>query len=70
MAKKGKDKKIRVNITMDEGVLERLDAQCERMGMSRSAYITYTVATNLDNTNQLMMGLTETMANMLTEQQA
>ena len=62
------EKKVRVNITMDEGVLERLDAQCDRMGMSRSAYITYVVASSLDSSNQLLSGLTETMAGIFAKE--
>ena len=66
MGKKG-EKKVRVNITMDEGVLEKLDEQCKRMGMSRSAYITYTVASSLDSSKQLLSGITDAMASLMAQ---
>lgn len=66
MGRKG-EKKTRINITIDEGVLERLDAQCKRMGMSRSAYITYTVAASLDSTNQILSGVTALMAQQIVQ---
>lgn len=41
--------KKRIQVTFSEALIERLDAYCERTGMSRSAYITYAVASTLDS---------------------
>lgn len=46
--------KTRVGITMGNGLLARLDAYCERTGMTRSGYIAYAVAHQLDAENQTM----------------
>lgn len=62
MGRKG-EKKASINITIDSGVLERLDAYCKRIGLSRSAYISYMVATSLDSQEQLMGGITNGMVN-------
>lgn len=48
------DNKARITITLGKGVLDRLDAYCERSGMSRSQYISYCVAHQLDTENQAM----------------
>ena len=45
--------KARVAITLGKGVLARLDAYCERSGMSRSQYISYAVAHQLDTETQV-----------------
>lgn len=42
------DGKKRVQVTFSDKVLQRLDAFCETTGMTKSAYISYVVATNLD----------------------
>lgn len=50
------DSKSRIAITLDKGVLERLDAYCARSGMSRSQYISYCVAHTLDVEQQALNG--------------
>lgn len=42
------DGKTRVQITFSNVLLGRLDEYCERMGLSRSAFVTWAVAMNLD----------------------
>lgn len=44
--------KTRVGITMGNDLLARLDAYCERTGMTRSGYIAYAVAHQLDAETQ------------------
>lgn len=46
--------KSRIAITLGTGVLERLDAYCKRTGMSRSQYISYVVAHQLDAETQTL----------------
>jgi metal-responsive CopG/Arc/MetJ family transcriptional regulator len=46
--------KARIAITLGKGVLERLDAYCKRSGMSRSQYISYAVAHQLDTETQVV----------------
>lgn len=46
--------KTRIAITIGKGVLERLDEYCRRTGMSRSQYIAYCVAHQLDSETQVM----------------
>ena len=60
------DNKARITITLGRGVLERLDAYCERSGMSRSAYISYCVAYQLDAQNQITDGVVSATRDVLT----
>lgn len=53
--------KTRVMVTLGNDVLERLEAYCKRLGISKSAYISYTVATALDTQEQLVSGVTAGM---------
>lgn len=46
--------KARIAITLGKGVLSRLDDYCKRTGMSRSQYISYCVAHQLDSETQVM----------------
>ena len=46
--------KTRVGITMGNDLLARLDAYCDRTGMTRSGYIAYAVAHQLDTETQTM----------------
>lgn len=45
--------KTRVQVTFGDEVLEKLDAFCKQTGMNRSSYITYIVATSLDQYEKL-----------------
>lgn len=58
--------KERVTITIDKGVLSRLDAYCERSGMSRSQYVSYCVAHQLDSEQQIADGVMDAAREILT----
>lgn len=47
------DGKRRVQVTFGDEVLERLDRFCRDTGMTRSSYITYIVATSLQQYENL-----------------
>ena len=59
------DSKSRVAITIDKGVLERLDAYCARSGMSRSQYISYCVAHQLEVEDRMTSGVMDMAREML-----
>lgn len=59
------DTKARVAITIDKRVLDRLDAYCERAGMSRSQYISYCVAHTLDLEEQALRGTMDVLRDAL-----
>lgn len=48
-----KDGRTRVQVTFGDEVLRRLDAFCDRTGMTRSSYITYIVGTSLEQYENL-----------------
>lgn len=48
-----KEGRTRVQVTFGDEVLARLDSFCERTGMSRSSYITYIIATSLEQYENL-----------------
>lgn len=52
MADLAKGKK-RIQITLSEKLLGRLDEYCERTGISRSAYISYVVGSSIDTSDAL-----------------
>lgn len=52
------DNKSRVMVTFNNELLGKLDDYCERIGISRSAFISYTVATALETQSQLVAGVT------------
>lgn len=43
----------RLQITLGERTVERLDEYCANTGMSRSAYIEYVIASGLDSAMQM-----------------
>ena len=59
------DNKSRVTITIDKGVLDRLDTYCERTGMSRSQYISYCVAHQLDVEERMTSGVMDAARELL-----
>lgn len=61
------DNKTRVAITIDKGVLERLDAYCKRSGMSRSQYISYCVAHQLELEERATNGVMDAVRQLLGE---
>lgn len=46
--------KMRVGITLSKALVARLDAYCERTGMTRSAFISYALSHQLDTEAQAM----------------
>lgn len=64
------DTKSRVAITIDKGVLERLDAYCKRSGMSRSQYISYCVAHQLEVEDRMTSGVMDVARELLTSMTA
>ena len=59
------DSKSRVAITIDKGVLERLDEYCKRSGMSRSQYISYCVAHQLEVEERMTSGVMDMARELL-----
>lgn len=59
------DSKSRIAITLDKGVLERLDAYCKRSGMSRSQYISYCVAHQLEVEDRMANGMIDVARELL-----
>ena len=59
------DSKTRVAITIDKGVLERLDEYCKRSGMSRSQYISYCVAHQLEVEERMTSGVMDMARELL-----
>lgn len=48
------ENKARIAITLGKELLARLDEYCDRTGMTRSAYISYAVAHQLDAESRMM----------------
>jgi len=46
--------KKRVMITMEESLLERLDAACSSQGISKSAYLSTLVAKDLEDSQKVL----------------
>lgn len=46
--------KTRIAVTIGKDLLDALDTYCKRTGLSRSAYISYVVASSLDASSQLV----------------
>lgn len=59
------DSKTRVAITIDRAVLDRLDAYCKRSGMSRSQYISYCVAHQLEVEERMTNGVIDLVRDVL-----
>lgn len=59
------DSKSRIAITIDKGVLERLDEYCKRSGMSRSQYISYCVAHQLEVEERMTSGVMDMARELL-----
>lgn len=60
------ENKTRITITIGKEVLEKLEKYCIRLGITKSAYIAYIVATTLDTQEQLMQGVTSGMVDAAT----
>lgn len=48
-----KEGRTRIQVTFGDEVLRKLDAFCDRTGMTRSSYITYIVGTSLEQYENL-----------------
>lgn len=59
------DSKTRIAITVDKTVLDRLDAYCKRSGMSRSQYISYCVAHQLEVEDRMTNGVMDMARELL-----
>lgn len=59
-----KEGKTRVQVTFGDEVLNKLDAFCKKTGMNRSSYITYIVATSLDQYENLSNAAAEGIKNV------
>lgn len=58
-----KNGKTRVQITLSENLAEKLEELCERTGMTKSSFVSYTVAMALDSYD----GMLEKMAQAVVE---
>lgn len=61
------DTKTRIAITIDKAVLDRLDAYCKSSGMSRSQYISYCVAHQLEAEDRMTNGVLEAAREMFAD---
>lgn len=57
--------KARVAITMSREVLDRLDNYCRRSGMTRSGYVNWVVAHQLDVEEQMVSATQSAMQQIL-----
>lgn len=54
--------KKRVQVTLSNALIDRLDAYCGRTGITRSAYIAYVVGTSLDTAEALQSATAQALA--------
>ena len=59
--------KTRISVTIGNDLLENLDAYCKRTGLTRSAYISYVVASSLDASSQLVSRVASIASDKLTD---
>jgi metal-responsive CopG/Arc/MetJ family transcriptional regulator len=52
----------RVQVTLSKKVLEEIDKLCAESGMSRSAWIEYTLTMGIHSYDKLISGLSQAMA--------
>ena len=52
----------RVQVTLSKKVLDEIDRLCEESGMSRSAWIEYTLTMGIHSYGELIAGLSKAMA--------
>lgn len=53
----------RIQISLQTGLVKKIDAMCERANMSRSAWIEYTLALAVDSYDQMVSSLTSQLMN-------
>lgn len=53
------DKKYRISLTVNEDLYNKISHQAEKMSVSRSTYITFTVANELATRNDMIQGMIE-----------
>lgn len=54
--------KKRIQVTLSDTLIDRLDAYCVRTGISRSAYIAYTVGSTLDSVEAMQIAAMQAVA--------
>lgn len=57
--------KKRVMISIDEGLLEKMERLCESQGVSKSAYISMVVAKDIGDTERVMVEFKKVLDRML-----
>lgn len=57
----GTEGKTRIQITVSDLVLKRLDDYCAKTGMTRSTYISYILATSLQGSEELMQAAADSI---------
>ena len=65
MALKGK---TRLQITLSDELLAKMDAYCKRLGVSRSNYVAMLVAQNLDTMSRMMELMPEAINDLVKQQ--
>ena len=58
-----KNGKTRVQITLSDNLAEKLEKLCERTGMTKSSFVSYTVAMALDSYDGMLEKMAQAVAN-------
>lgn len=59
--------KKRVMLTMDEGLLERIEKACSSQGITKSAYISTVVAKDLGDTERVLYEFKQILEKMVSD---
>lgn len=59
------DEKTRVQITIPKSLVEKIDELCARTGMTRSAWIIYTLGMGIDSYERLTAAAGQALANTM-----
>lgn len=62
--------KTRVQISLSNELLERMDEYCERLGVTRSNYVAMLVAQNLDTMSRMMDAMPDAINELIKQQNA
>lgn len=60
--------KTRVQISLSNELLERMDEYCERLGVTRSNYVAMLVAQNLDTMTRMMDAMPDAINELIKQQ--
>lgn len=60
--------KKRINITMSEELLSKIDSKCNEMGVTRSSYIANKIATSIAQEENAMNGIMDVVKQVLENQ--